>query len=100
MQLHAYIHTYIHKQVECNFIHTYIHKQVECSRIKSLNESVRELGREKVDVMTEMKDFRTKIHAINWELECLEFRAEEVCAHVCVCVCIYIYIYIYIYMEG
>ncbi len=66
---HSHMHSYIH---------VYTNTQVECSRIKDLNKAVRELGKEKVDVMTEMKDFRTKIHAINWEIECLEFKAEEV----------------------
>jgi hypothetical protein len=61
---------------------------VECSRIKALNEAVRELGKEKVDVMLEMKDFRTKIHAINWETQCLEFKAQEVRE------CMYVYIHV------
>lgn len=51
---------------------------VEVSSIKRLNTAVRGLGTEKVSTMREMKEFKSKIHATNWETECLDFRAGEV----------------------
>lgn len=51
---------------------------VEVNSINTLNQAVRGLGGEKVSIMEELKDFRTKIHAVNWEIECLEFKADEV----------------------
>jgi hypothetical protein len=51
---------------------------VEASTIVSLNGKVRELGTDKVATMKDSKEFKSKIHATNWETEVLDFRAEEV----------------------
>lgn len=42
---------------------------VEASNIISLNGMVRELGTEKVATMIDSKEFKSKIHATNWETE-------------------------------
>jgi len=71
---------------------------VEVGSINTLNTAVRALGKEKVVTMGETKDFKSKIHATNWDIECLDFKAEEVGPHryIVRCVsCMYVCVHLY-----
>uniref|UniRef100_A0A7S3D8R0 Cilia- and flagella-associated protein 43 n=1 Tax=Palpitomonas bilix TaxID=652834 RepID=A0A7S3D8R0_9EUKA len=46
--------------------------------VTELNSGVVQLGNEKVDIMKETKTFRRDIHMVNWEIQGLELKADEV----------------------
>jgi hypothetical protein len=45
--------------------------------VEALNERVRDLGKLKVDALTEMKEYRKGIHALEWENKMHDFQAED-----------------------
>jgi cilia- and flagella-associated protein 43 len=47
------------------------------SEVETLNEQVRSLGNLKVDALTEMKEYRRGIHALEWENKMHDFQAED-----------------------
>ncbi|KAJ3087892.1 Cilia- and flagella-associated protein 43 [Quaeritorhiza haematococci] len=50
-----------------------IHRSV----VEKLNESIRTLGRAKVEALKGMKEYRKGIHALEWENKMLDFQAED-----------------------
>ncbi|KAJ3262629.1 Cilia- and flagella-associated protein 43 [Boothiomyces macroporosus] len=47
------------------------------SVVENLNEQVRNLGQLKVDALTEIKEYRKGIHALEWEIKMHDFQAED-----------------------
>jgi hypothetical protein len=47
------------------------------SVVEALNDQVRYLGKQKVDALTEMKEYRKGIHALEWENKMHDFQAED-----------------------
>jgi hypothetical protein len=47
------------------------------SVVETLNDQVRYLGKLKVDALTEMKEYRKGIHALEWENKMHDFQAED-----------------------
>lgn len=50
---------------------------VHRSVVENLNEQVKHLGQLKVEALTEMKDYRKGIHALEWENKMHDFQAED-----------------------
>jgi hypothetical protein len=50
--------------------------------ISKYNMRIKELGREKIAVLSKIKQFRRKINLIDWQ--------------VCICVCMYVCMYVYV----
>ncbi|KAI8926587.1 WD40-repeat-containing domain protein [Entophlyctis helioformis] len=50
-----------------------IHRSV----VEKLNDTIVSLGKTKVDALTEMKDYRKGIHALEWENRMLDFQADD-----------------------
>ncbi|KAJ3322393.1 Cilia- and flagella-associated protein 43 [Boothiomyces sp. JEL0866] len=47
------------------------------SVVETLNEQVRSLGQLKVEALTEIKEYRKGIHALEWEIKMHDFQAED-----------------------
>nr|KAJ3422347.1 Cilia- and flagella-associated protein 43 [Polyrhizophydium stewartii] len=47
------------------------------SAVERLNDSIVALGKAKVDALTEMKDYRKGIHALEWENKMFDYQAED-----------------------
>jgi hypothetical protein len=51
---------------------------VERRELEALNDAVRVRAQEKIQILSEMREFRKKIHVLKWGCEALDARAEEV----------------------
>jgi len=50
---------------------------IERETTEQLNSLIKTLGKEKISLMMETKDFRKKIHLLDWSNQSLQFQAEE-----------------------
>ena len=50
---------------------------IDRQEVEALNEVIVAMGSEKVDALTEMKDYRKGIHGLDWETKVLDFQAED-----------------------